>query len=500
MKHIIIIIILILINNNISNSQQICEEIDTYESTRVYFANGMSNSDADAQNSSKNVRLLLGSSQDYSYRYSYNANENWLTQLLQVYEQKKIDQKLEVNPEEYWYLLRNMEEAPEWFREVYKKNMEQFRESDVYNDPYLIEHVNNYVRDLYNGKKVVIVAHSQGNFYANNAYRRILNEYPEYQHNIGVVGVATPANSVQGWNNYNASYPYGLYYTTNASDLVINLIRAFYPDTLPPNPGIEYSNGYLSANHGFVDIYLDQNGPFRNRIRDHILETISIIESPEVAPECKEVAVETLDAINVSSTSAQLVGQVINGKNVYGQFLLKMGSNPSPLSCDDLIMPESGSLVAGDKFNSTVFLEADTTYFYRACGRSGDKISSGSIKTIQTPKPSIPCGSSLWADGGTNGLDMLYSMGSQGGYVLVEFEAYEIPDKLEVWQGGTKILKTPGYVSDCNYGIIYHNPSKSYEWNIKVFGNSSSSTAWELHISCPSNSKPTEEDFTLCSP
>lgn len=499
MKYIITASILILYTTN-AFPQQTCETNDTNESTRIYFANGMSNDPKDASESSLKISDLLYGSPTYAYRTSYNANENWLTQLLQVYQQKKLDQKLEVQSEEYWYWLRNMEEAPQWFQAVYNDSMDEFQESDVYNDPYLVSHVNNYLQDLYNGKKVVIVAHSQGNFYANNAYRRILDEHPEYRDNIGIVGVATPASSVLGWNNDNAAYPYGLYYTTNASDLVINLVRAFYPETLPPNPSQGYSTGFLGANHGFVDTYLDQNGPFRNRIRDHILQTINMIETPEEAPECADVVVETLDASNISSTSAQMFGRVVSGKDVYVQFIHKQESTPTTLSCDDLIMPESGTFKAGDQYYSTVLLAPDTTYYFRTCGRSGDKISSGAIKTFHTPKPSVPCGNSLKASGGTNGLDMLYSMGSQGGYVLVEFEAYEIPDKLEVWHGGTRILNTPGYVSDCNYGTVYHNPSKGYEWNIKVFGNSISSTAWVLHISCPSDSKPTEEDFTLCSP
>ena len=460
----------------------------------------MSNDKSRAFESSEEVKQLLNSSPNNAYRTSYNANENWLTQLLQVYQQKKIDQKLEVQSEEYWYWLRNMEEAPQWFQAVYNDSMDEFQESDVYNDPYLVSHVNNYLQDLYNGKKVVIVAHSQGNFYANNAYRRILNEHPEYRENIGIVGVATPASSVLGWNNDNAAYPYGLYYTTNASDLVINLVRAFYPETLPPNPSQGYSTGFFSANHGFVDTYLDQNGPFRNRIRDHILQTISMIEAPEEAPACREFAIETLDANNISPTSAQLRGQVINGNNVHGEFILKQAASTSPLSCYDLTMPESGTLKAGDQFTSTVFLVPDNTYYFRACGRSGDTISSGEILTFHTPRPSKPCGSSLETGGGTNGLEVLYSMGSEGGYVLVEFEAYSIPDKLEIWQGGTTILNTPGYVSDCNYGTVYHNPSRGYEWNVKVFGNSNSSTAWKLNISCPSNSAPTNDDYVLCTP
>lgn len=481
----LIIIICLIFSSNYAWSQSQCET-DTSESTRIYFANGMSNDKSRAFESSEEVRQLLNSSPSNAYRTSYNPNEDWLTQLLQVYEQKKLDQKLEVQPEEYWYWLRNMEEAPQWFKAIYKNSMDQFQESDVYNDPYLISHVNNYVRDLYNGKKVVIVAHSQGNFYANNAYRRILNEYPEYQHNIGIVGVATPASSVQGWNNYNAAYPYGLYYTTNASDLVINLVRAFYPDTLPPNPGDEYSNGYFRANHGFVDTYLDQNGPFRNRIRDHILQTINMIEAPEEAPECKTVTVETLSATNIYSTSAQLTGKVINGINAFASFITKPSSDPSPLSCYDLNMNESGVYQAGDQFQSTVSgLQPETTYYYRACGRMGENISSGSILNFRTnPIPVVECGSTYNASGSSEGLEVHYDMGSNGGMVHLSFETYTIPDELEIWHGGNKIYDT-GYFSGEIKDDICHQSSLGPTWVIKVNGNTNPDTVWDLTVSCP---------------
>ncbi|MFZ5797205.1 MAG: hypothetical protein ACOY3O_02135 [Thermodesulfobacteriota bacterium] len=445
----------------------------------------MSNDKPFADKSALQVGRLLSWSQSYSYSTSYNANENWLTQLLQVYTQKKLDQQLEVQPEEYWYWLRNMDEAPEWFRTVYTDSMDQFTESNVYNDPYLIGHVNNYVRDLYNGKRVVIVAHSQGNFYANNAYRRILNDYPQYQRNIGIVGVATPASMVHGWNNSNASIPYGLFYTTNASDLVINLVRAFYPATLPPNPAAGYATALFSANHGFVDTYLDQYGPFRNRIRDQILRTISLVETPELAPECRPVSVETLNPTNISTTSVQLVGRVTGGRDVHGGFLVKPASDTSPLSCYDLNMPTTGTLKAGDQFYSTVSLQPDTTYYYRACARNGDNISSGAIVSFKTNAiPVRECGSAYVASGGSEGMEVHYDMGTEGGTVHLEFNAYQIPDKLEIWHGGNKIYDT-GFVSGVIDDDLCHESALGPTWIIKVTGNADPHTAWTITVSCP---------------
>jgi hypothetical protein len=445
----------------------------------------MSNTTYQADESAEKIRELLNFSHTNTYNTSYNANENWLTQLLQVYAQKKLDQQLEVQSEEYWYWLRNMDEAPEWFRTVYTDSMDQFTESNVYNDPYLLEHVQNYVRALYNGKRVVIVAHSQGNFYANNAYRRILNEYPQYRRNIGIVGVATPVSMVQGWNNYNVSVPYGLFYTTNASDVVINLVRAFYPTTLPPNPSAGYSTTFFSANHGFVDTYLDQNGPLRNRIRDQLLQTINLIEIPELAPECRPVSVETLAATNISTTSAQLVGKVTGGKDVYGAFIIKPASNTSPLSCYDLNMPTSGTLKADDQFYSTVSLQPGTTYYYRACARNGDSISSGAIISFRTNAiPVRQCGSSFVASGSSEGMEVHYDMGTKGGTVHLEFNAYQIPDKLEIWHGGNRIYAT-GFVSGIIEDDICHQSVLGTTWVIKVTGNSNPDTVWDIAVSCP---------------
>jgi hypothetical protein len=89
--------------------------------------------------------------------------------------------------------------------------------------------VDNYLADLNSGKKVVIVAHSQGNFYANNAYRYIKEDYNKFIDSIGIVSVATPATWVEGAPR-RPDDKINDYYTNNPNDLIINLVDFFYTD------------------------------------------------------------------------------------------------------------------------------------------------------------------------------------------------------------------------------------------------------------------------------
>jgi len=455
----------------------------------------MSNEEWQARESAEVIRALLNYSPSNTYRTSYNDNESWFEQMLEVYTQRTNE-----NTRDFWIWLRHMDLAPEWFRATYQESIVQFQESSIYNDPDLVNHVNAYVRDLHSGKRVLIVAHSQGNFYANNAYRRIRLEYPQYADNVGIVSVATPAAWVEGANNLGTSRPEELYYTTNSADLIINLVRAFFPNTLPPNPEEPFSTGYFQASHGFVDTYLNPEGPFRSLIRSHVLQSIDRIERPEIIFECLdpstvEVNVDTIDATNISSSSAQLNGRVASGKEIAASFILQPLTSTN-LSCATLNLPETGPLSTGDLFSGTFAVRPDTTYFYMACGREGDRVDSGATVSFRTPESAVPCGTPFSASGGTEGMDINYSMGGTAGSVLVEFQAYTIPDMLEIWQGGRRIYSTGDLVSGLHTTTIYHDPDNGLEWNIRVYGNSNSGTAWDLNISCPTGSRDSAAGVT----
>ena len=462
-----------------------CDHPDATEEVRIYFANGMNNSIDDARKSKEKLQAELGM-QDKDFGIAYNDNENWLTQLLEVYHQRKNES------DEFWYWLRHMDEAPQWFRDEYVQKVGRFNENMVRNDPDLQKHINKYLADLESGKKVVIVAHSQGNFYANNAYRWIRINYQKYKNSIGIVSVATPSNWVEGGGNYVLNDVY----TNNPEDLIINLVRGVFPDTLPANVP-PFHNSMID--HGFLETYFAPES-YRARIVGQILQRISTLQTPEKSFECKEpeevpVVVNTTYAINVSATSASLRGHVQSGKQIAGYFVWRKAAYGNPETCWSLRnrMATSGSLDTDDDFWLTITgLSPGTNYNYRVCGREGSRISDGGVKPFRTG--GTQCGQSAYYSGGSEGLTVTYGMGSRSGYSRVDFEAYTIPDKLEIWQGGRLLYVTekcgtfscvPAYVSGHHTANILHNPIYGSTWQIKVYGNSNTNTQWQVKVSCP---------------
>jgi len=101
-------------------------------------------------------------------------------------------------------------------------------------------------------QKVLLVAHSQGNFYANNFYDAVTKSGDVPARSIGVYGVATPASRVAGNGTYR----------TSSTDGVINLVRKVFPGrTLEANDTIEFKKSDDSGNgHGFREVYLEYRG------------------------------------------------------------------------------------------------------------------------------------------------------------------------------------------------------------------------------------------------
>ncbi|MEI6660027.1 MAG: immunoglobulin-like domain-containing protein [bacterium] len=96
-------------------------------------------------------------------------------------------------------------------------------------------------------QKVLLVAHSQGNFYANSIYKKITDVPGGVpSQSIGVYGVANPAKSVGGGGKY----------LTSDTDKVIAKVVGRTIGVLTPNTHIELgpSDDYLG--HNFSNVYL----------------------------------------------------------------------------------------------------------------------------------------------------------------------------------------------------------------------------------------------------
>ncbi len=95
-------------------------------------------------------------------------------------------------------------------------------------------------------QKLLLVAHSQGNFYANNFYDKVASlpgGVPS--ESIGVYGVASPADRVAGGGKY----------LTSDTDSVIAAIVGRFLKILPPNIHIPLQNSDGNG-HSFSDVYL----------------------------------------------------------------------------------------------------------------------------------------------------------------------------------------------------------------------------------------------------
>lgn len=96
-------------------------------------------------------------------------------------------------------------------------------------------------------QKLLLVAHSQGNFYANNFYDKVADQAGGVPSNsIGVYSVATPASRVAGGGKY----------LTSDTDKVIATLAGRVFSIMPPNTHILLQNGDDAYGHDFSGVYL----------------------------------------------------------------------------------------------------------------------------------------------------------------------------------------------------------------------------------------------------
>lgn len=232
-----------------------CAEFCKY-STRVwiYFGNGVLNTKRDAERSAKELRDRAG---PFLNRYpdllplvanlddigiACNIDGNAAEQLAQAYEQK-----FNTEFQNFWRWLSNLSEAPDWFRKHVAHAILTEDKGFESRDAELKAHVAEYSVHLANGDGVLVVPHSQGNFYAHAAYRLLMKKHGTLVH-FKITPIASPyfeSTSDKLLNNWP--------YTTLFSDGVIGLL---VPHHFPPNVRNEPAGLW---DHSFVEHYLNGN-------------------------------------------------------------------------------------------------------------------------------------------------------------------------------------------------------------------------------------------------
>jgi hypothetical protein len=236
------------------------------QGTVVFFGNGVWNTCAEANQSA----LLLASaaqsvlsSDEYAktnFQMSCNPTQGHLADLWRA-----TKQRFSSDFSAFLRALGDVDPMPDFLQQALVDRAGQISSAAAVADTALQEHIDTYSREILEGKKVVVVAHSQGNFYANLAYQ---NLDLQYQPSFGIVSVANPDSYVAG----------GGPYTTLFGDHVIGPI----PGALRANIGNSLLPNFKDlSGHMFIASYMPAGSNSRGQILDDLKQQIESLAAPE---------------------------------------------------------------------------------------------------------------------------------------------------------------------------------------------------------------------------
>lgn len=206
---------LILISGNSFSQSTTCDDIHRY---RIFIGNGINALNlGEAIDARYDLEEAIGTNlngEEITYGVAYNSSAGPITDLVQsLYQLTGSEGSL------FLLWLSNLEASPPEFKsklEILANTINSIATSDV------LLHIELYKISLANGEKVLVVAHSQGNLYANAAKQSLVTTTPALPMlSFGIFGVATPTDNIGG-----SKGPY----LTNDKDII-----RFVPGALPPN-------------------------------------------------------------------------------------------------------------------------------------------------------------------------------------------------------------------------------------------------------------------------
>ncbi len=198
-----------------------------------------------------------------AFGLAYNRNEGALTQLLQVFRQRTTSALRA--------LILSPQDLPPELQDLQKQAALGVDVANAKLDPDLRAHVQYYRNQVLQGNRVTVVAHSQGNLYANEAWNLLFNgASPLPDNSWNMVSVATPDNYVGGNGPY----------TTSEDDFIMNAVRFVYPGTLPANAKNDKSSEQSTfIRHGLVEAYLSGNVT-KPKVLSQIIDQASALVAP----------------------------------------------------------------------------------------------------------------------------------------------------------------------------------------------------------------------------
>jgi hypothetical protein len=245
--------------------------------TAIFYVNGVDNAKSDADKSRRKLRRELLEHPDAQLdcirvEYAYNTNEPLFLDFLEAAIQKS--EELDFDMPNFWryYLRFKTAGSDAWFDNLVADRYSKWDLAEFLLGDQLQEHLRLYRGELAMGRRVILVPHSQGNLYANEAWRALT---PDEQSQVHLVAVATPSDEVADGSER---------YTTLEED---GIAKRFFLFALPANAANEESCSSEWECHGFKESYLSG----RNS-HDRIVGQVVSLLSQEPPPVVTKASIE----------------------------------------------------------------------------------------------------------------------------------------------------------------------------------------------------------------
>jgi hypothetical protein len=247
------------------------------KTTAIYFVNGVWNTVDQAEmgrvalvKAYAETLKTIYPDQVFEFKLAYNYHVDKVRDVIEVIGQKIVEinapQVSRTSPEVYFAMymsLRNVQLLFPPEAQPIILTIEEFLAARITAEVNSSALIQKYETDLLEGKRVLLVAHSQGNMFANDAMAALSNEFPQ---SIGMIGVASPAKLLYGDSTY---------YTAH-DDRVINALRALFPvldSNVDNDPGI-FGDHRDFSNHQFIESYFSSKLVSRRLIDEDLASRI----------------------------------------------------------------------------------------------------------------------------------------------------------------------------------------------------------------------------------
>jgi hypothetical protein len=282
-----------------------CEEGEYYDeesktceqkTTIIYYVNGILNSETDAASSLRLLKQAYGGylkdefeGERFDFEVAYNYSYGAVKDILEVIYQKQIELNYRLDLSSYDIFLivfavgdllyddfGNLTEnaaALEFDKISLQSIWEYYADVVARHNDNAGELNGKLGADLQSKKRAILIAHSQGNLFANQMMQAYGND-PQYRDSLAMIGLASPAaltfNKTRYW--------------TADDDRVINALRvkfsgAILPANIDNDPGI-LNDFRDTANHSFALSYFDMRLPSRQSVNAAFAAFIQTLRFP----------------------------------------------------------------------------------------------------------------------------------------------------------------------------------------------------------------------------